>query len=60
MTLGKGKIWEIFHGVRIFLENRGKSETGGKCIIASGEMDAPVCMDLVAGGRPLPTELRAT
>jgi len=25
----------------IFFENRGKSETGGKCIIASGGMDAP-------------------
>jgi len=34
--LGKGKIGKIFHGVRIFFENRGKSETGGKCIIASG------------------------
>jgi len=37
--LGKIKIGEIFHGVQKF---RGKSETEGKCIIASGRMDAPV------------------
>src|SRR6218665_2528719 len=38
---GKGKIQEIFHRVLKFFENRGKSETEGKCIIVSGGMDAP-------------------
>jgi|SRR6218665_1474328 len=32
----KGKIFEIFKKVRKFSENRGKSETEGKCIMASG------------------------
>jgi len=34
--VGKGKIGNIFLGVWKFVGNRGKSETGGKCIIASG------------------------
>ena len=39
--LGKGQIGKIYHRVRIFLENRwGNLKQGGKCIIASGGMDA--------------------
>ena len=34
--VGKGNIFGIFHRVRKFVENRGKSETGGKCIMAIG------------------------
>jgi len=37
----KGKIVEIFQKVRKFFRNRGKSETGGKCIMVSGGIDAP-------------------
>ena len=36
----KGQIGKILHGVWTSVGNRGKSETGWKCIIASGEMDA--------------------
>jgi len=32
---GKGKILKIVHRVWTFFENRGKSETGEKCIMAS-------------------------
>jgi len=32
--------------LNIFSETEGKSETGGKCIIASGGMDAPGRTDL--------------
>src|SRR6218665_1954826 len=39
--LGKGEIGEIFHGVRIFFGNKGNPKQRGKCIIASGGMDAP-------------------
>jgi len=39
-VLGKGKILTIFHRVWEFFENRGKSETGGKYIMASEGMDA--------------------
>src|SRR6218665_1970217 len=35
---GKGKI---FDRVRKFFENRGNLKQGGKCIVASGGMDAP-------------------
>ena len=38
---GKGKMLAIFHRVIKFSENRGTSETGGKCIMVSGGMDAP-------------------
>ena len=38
---GKGKMLKIFYRVWTFFENRGKSETGGKCIMVSGGMDAP-------------------
>jgi len=31
----------IFHRVKKNFKNRGKSETGGKCIMVSGGMDAP-------------------
>ena len=37
----KEKIFEIFQKVKKFVENREKSETGGKCIMASEGMDAP-------------------
>jgi len=43
---GKGKICEIFHGIRKFFGNRGGSETEGKCIIALGGMDAPVYVSI--------------
>jgi len=34
---GKGKTWKIFHGVRTFFGNRGKSETGGNASLPQGE-----------------------
>src|SRR6218665_1220443 len=40
--VGKGKISQTFHRVKNIFENKRKeSETGGKCIMASGGMDAP-------------------
>jgi len=45
--LGKGKISEIFQKVKNFFQNRGKSETGGKCIMASEgwtPLDIAPCM----------------
>jgi len=41
--LGKGKICKTVHvSLRNFSETGEKSETGGKCIIASEGMDPPV------------------
>jgi len=40
--LEKVKLGKFPREPEFFVGNRGKSETGGKCIIASGEMDAPV------------------
>src|SRR6218665_47101 len=39
----KVKFRKFSQGLRKFFGNRWKSETGGKCVIALGEMDAPGC-----------------
>ena len=41
LILEKVTFWKFPTESEIFLKIGGKSETGGKCIMASGGMDAP-------------------